>query len=51
MEGLADDITSPEHEEFGTAIYEYIVTHLIDTMEHRPIRSFLVSSWDCCAGY
>ncbi len=53
MQDLADDLTLYECEELAAAIYEYrdvfsigpadmgltdLVTHTIDTGEHRPIR-------------
>ena len=53
MEGLAEYLTLQEREELAVAIYEYrdvfssgpvdmgrpdLVTHMIDTGEHRPIR-------------
>ncbi len=53
MKDLAEDLTLREHEELGAAIYEYrdvfssgsddkgpseLVTHTIDTGEHRTIR-------------
>ncbi len=53
MEGLAEDLTLLECEELAVAIYEYrdvfssgpvdmvrtdLVTHTVDTNEHRPIR-------------
>ncbi len=53
MEWISEDITTPEGEELAVEIYEYrdifssgledmgqtdLVTHTIDTGEHRPIR-------------
>ncbi len=53
MEGLVEDLTLREHEELAVTIYEYrnvfssgpanmgrtdLVTHTIDTGQHRPIR-------------